>query len=337
MNTLLRPMLRTGIVRHAPFRVANYKPLPSQLLRPALNSNSLLRPGLIHLRGVASSVSNRPGSQTIEHATQNVKEEIGNSASDLAKAIAGANNTSHTVTDHAGDSFIKITKGVAGQVPEPIMVLGLAGGLPYLGAAGTTVYLARQAQLAGQGIAVGIDPGVASTILDQALNFQVTYGAILLSMLGAFHWGFEMAGFGGQKGYTRLAIGTVPMAVAWSTLGMQPMEALCVQWLGFTGLWYVDSKATMAGWAPKWYSQYRFYLSILVGTCIIGSLAGTSFFGPVAGHGFLSHDLDQLREERRAHMPEKHGVIAGAIEAVPAEAGADHFTRVHKREPEGKK
>ena len=58
------------------------------------------------------------------------------------------------------------------------------GGLPYLGAAGTTVYLAREAQLAGQGLVAGIDPGVASTILDQALNFQVTYGAILLSMLG---------------------------------------------------------------------------------------------------------------------------------------------------------
>ena len=106
MNTLLRPIIRTGIVRHAPFRVANYKPSSAQLLRPALNSKSLLRPGPLHLRGVASSVSNRPGSQTIEHATQNVKEELGNSASDLAKAIAGANMTSHTVTDHAGDSFV---------------------------------------------------------------------------------------------------------------------------------------------------------------------------------------------------------------------------------------
>ena len=73
------------------------------------------------------------------------------------------------------------------------------------------------------------------------------------------------------------------------------------------------------------------------GVSIIGSLAGTSYFGPVAGHGFLSHDLDVLREERRAHMTEKHGLIDGPIEAVPAEAGADHFTRVHKREPETKK
>lgn len=47
--------------------------------------------------------------------------------------------------------------------------------------------------------------------------------------------------------------------------------------------------------APKWYSQYRFYLSILVGTCIICSLAATSYWGPVGGHGFLSHELDMVR------------------------------------------
>ena len=76
-------------------------------------------------------------------------------------------------------------------------------------------------------------------------------------MTGALHWGFEMAAYGGQKGYSRLAIGTVPMVLAWSTLGMQPMEALCVQWLGFTGLWYVDAKATMAGWGKSAISLAR--------------------------------------------------------------------------------
>lgn len=45
----------------------------------------------IDVRGAASSVSGRPGSQTPGHAAQNIKEEIGNSTSDLAKSIAGAN------------------------------------------------------------------------------------------------------------------------------------------------------------------------------------------------------------------------------------------------------
>jgi hypothetical protein len=46
--------------------------------------------------------------------------------------------------------------------------------------------LAREASLAIHGVAVGIDPGVALTVLDQALNLQVTYGAVMLSFLGEF-------------------------------------------------------------------------------------------------------------------------------------------------------
>jgi len=66
---------------------------------------------------------------------------------------------------------------------------------------------------------------------------------------GALHWGMEMAAYGGQKGYSRLALGTAPMLLAWTTLGMQPTMALVTQWVGFTGLWLADSKATMGGWS----------------------------------------------------------------------------------------
>jgi hypothetical protein len=58
------------------------------------------------------------------------------------------------------------------------------GGLPYVGSSLTTIWLAREASLAIHGVAVGIDPGVALTVLDQALNLQVTYGAVMLSFLG---------------------------------------------------------------------------------------------------------------------------------------------------------
>ena len=66
---------------------------------------------------------------------------------------------------------------------------------------------------------------------------------------GALHWGMEMAAYGGQKGYSRLALGTAPMLLAWTTLGMQPTMALVTQWVGFTGLWLADSKVTMGGWS----------------------------------------------------------------------------------------
>ena len=63
----------------------------------------------------------------------------------------------------------------------------ISGGLPYLGTSITTVYLAHSAQLAATGVVTNIDPGVALTILDQALNIQVTYGAVMLSFLGRCH------------------------------------------------------------------------------------------------------------------------------------------------------
>jgi len=46
------------------------------------------------------------------------------------------------------------------------------------------VYLAHQAGLATMGVITNMDPGVALNVLDQALNFQVHYGAVLLSFLG---------------------------------------------------------------------------------------------------------------------------------------------------------
>ena len=99
------------------------------------------------------------------------------------------------------------------------------------------------------GLVSNIDPGVAITILDQALSIQTTYGAVLLSFLGALHWGMEFSEFGGKKGYARLALGAAPVLYAWPTLMLDPVMALLVQWVGFTGMWYADWRATWHGWS----------------------------------------------------------------------------------------
>ncbi|KAG6376321.1 hypothetical protein JVT61DRAFT_2301 [Boletus reticuloceps] len=318
------------------------RPLRTAVLAPALRvSRQFQHPShrsalpLLHARSAASSVSGRPGSQTIQHARLNVKEEIGNSLTDWARSIAGGVFTVDSVKPEK-DSFIGITTAVATTVPTPYLVMGLAGGLPYIASAGTTVYLSHQAGLAAAGVLTKIDPGVVLTVLDQALNFQVTYGAVLLSFLGALHWGMEFAGLGGFKGYPRLFLGVSPAIVAWSTITLLPTSALLCQWLGFTALWYADNRATAAGWTPKWYSQYRFYLSILVGTCIIGSLAGTSYWGPVAGHGLLSHDLNLIVAERQQRKTESSGVVPGDIEAVEGGATSDAYVVIrHKSKQNG--
>ncbi|TFL07335.1 hypothetical protein BDV98DRAFT_652353 [Pterulicium gracile] len=321
------PILRgsstlTTLLRHRALATSRLAPTPSLSILSKL-----------HPRTVASSVSGKPGSQTLSHAATNIKEEAGNSAADLAKMIASSSAIEENLS---AKSFASITKSIAKEVPKPYITLGLAGGLPYLGASITTVYLAKQAGLAATGI--GMDPGYAATLLNEALNFQVTYGAVMLSFLGAMHWGMEFAGYGGHKGYPRLLLGAAPLFIAWPTLGLlSPTSALIAQWVGFTGLWYADSKLTMKGWAPKWYSQYRFYLSILVGTCIIGSLAGTSYWGPVAGHGLLNHDLEALRDMRREHRPERQGKIKGPVSAVPTGEDGDFYVAIKKTKTEEKK
>jgi hypothetical protein len=102
------------------------------------------------------------------------------------------------------------------------MIFGLAGALPYLGTSGFTVYLANQAGEAASGALSSIDQSQALQLLDQALNIQVTYGAVMLSFLGALHWGMEFAGYGGHKGSKRLLLGAAPVLVGWSTLALDP-------------------------------------------------------------------------------------------------------------------
>ncbi|KAJ4477098.1 hypothetical protein C8R41DRAFT_773146 [Lentinula lateritia] len=300
--------------------------------RPATHILAIHKPPTIFFRSVASTVSNKPGSQTFDHAALNIREEAGNTAADVAKTIAGGGgNANMPASDH---SFVAITSSMASSVPKPVMVFGLLGTIPYVGTGATTVYLASVAGAAAAGNPTSIDPGVALTLLDQALNIQVTYGAIMLSFLGALHWGMEFASPRPTQSQSirRLLLGAAPLFFAWPTLALQPTTALLVQWVGFTGLWWADATVCGMGWSPPWYSQYRFYLSILVGTCIIGSLAGTSYYGPVAGHGFLSRDLQLTREMRREVKGEKEGTVSGVVEAVPADSKDGAYVVLRKRD-----
>ena len=54
-----------------------------------------------------------------------------------------------------------------------------------------------------------------------------------------------------------------------------PVEyALISQFLSFTMLYYADANAVTKGWAPHWYTTYRFVLTFIVGASIVISLVG---------------------------------------------------------------
>ena len=80
------------------------------------------RPSKLSLGGIrlaANQVSNRPGSQSIPHAVQNIREEAGHAIDDVAQKIAA---TSRPLGSTSPDSplnsgFVGITSAVASAVP----------------------------------------------------------------------------------------------------------------------------------------------------------------------------------------------------------------------------
>lgn len=76
---------------------------------PILRHSTFPKPTAIALRSIASQVSGRPGSQTIEHAAENIREEVGNSTADLAKTIAGGNYFADAVKPSGKETFVSLS------------------------------------------------------------------------------------------------------------------------------------------------------------------------------------------------------------------------------------
>ncbi|KAJ9099323.1 hypothetical protein QFC21_004204 [Naganishia friedmannii] len=222
-------------------------------------------------------------------------------------------------------TWVSTTKSLAADIPPHVLWFGLAGTLPYMGTSVTAVFLAREASRAASGLTTltGLDLDSAMAALHTVEHVQITYGAIILSFLGALHWGMEFAKYGGEIGIQRLAIGVVPVLIAWPTTFLTHGVAL----------------------APVWYSTYRFYLSIIVGFSIIGTLAGTSYYG--VGSGAVSpageidvttaklssmKRLDKVASKNHRSVSGKlTGVVGGDVETEDLGPDGDAFVKfVHK-------
>ncbi|KAJ5606071.1 hypothetical protein N7510_008852 [Penicillium lagena] len=169
---------------------------------------------------------------------------------------------------------IKDTFSLA-EVPKEALAIGMAGVVPYLVTSMETVYLSyeiNRAAVAGDGLL--FSGQTAELMLHMLEPIQVGYGAVILSFLGAIHWGLEWAGYGGKYGYRRYAAGVLAPAVAWPTLLLPVEYALISQFLAFTFLYYNDARAAAAGRAPHWYGMYRFVLTFVVGASIVATLIG---------------------------------------------------------------
>ncbi|DAA75639.1 TPA_exp: Uncharacterized protein A8136_1361 [Trichophyton benhamiae CBS 112371] len=193
--------------------------------------------------------------------------------------------------------IIKDTFSLEG-VPKEALYYGLAGVVPYVVTSLQTVFLSWEMNNAVTlGTTQYISVETAQAMMNLIEPIQVGYGAVILSFLGAVHWGMEWAGYGGKHGFRRYATGVVAPAVAWPTLLLPVEYALITQFFAFTFLYYNDTRAAVKGWVPAWYGMYRFVLTFVVGAAIVCSLVG--------------------REQLASHFTSEHG-ITEKIKALQA-------------------
>lgn len=183
------------------------------------------------------------------------------------------------------------------HVPRESLVLGAAGVLPYLATSLSTVYLAFDINHAkDHGAGYLFHPDTARELLTLLEPIQIGYGAVIISFLGAIHWGLEYAGYGGKHSYRRYAIGVVAPAVAWPTMLMPVEYALITQFLAFNFLYFTDTRAASRGWCPPWYGTYRFVLTFIVGASIVISLIGRGQIAAKTGN--LPGPADKMKALR---------------------------------------
>jgi len=311
-------------------------------------SSSLLRPSSPLFE--ASKVSSQPANADFKEMGQSAKEEAQNVGRALAEAVAGANDTTSQTAPKKdlgagglGEEISALKDTVLTAVPKPAITWGAAGLLPYAGTAAASIHFARQASLADQGLPnAQFDMETALTLLEHTNLLQVQYGSIILSFLGAIHWGFEWAKYGGEKGNVRYLLGVAPVLAGWSTLLLAPGQlALVGQWAALFGLWYADQRTTAKGWAPRWYSTYRFWLTSLVGGSILVSLAAQGYYSVSPTLSKTESQLKKLKENKRpgeGGVPDAEGKVQlGAMTAQKPEDGGAYVQFINKDKEREKK
>ncbi|PNA87019.1 MULTISPECIES: DUF3429 domain-containing protein [unclassified Pseudomonas] len=97
----------------------------------------------------------------------------------------------------------------------------------------------------------------------------VGYGAVILSFVGALHWGFAMTlqGLPAKQRQERLVWSVIPALIGWvGTLLPVPLGCLVLTF-GFIGHLWQDHKLAQA--VPGWYLPMRVQLTAVASLCLL--------------------------------------------------------------------
>lgn len=150
------------------------------------------------------------------------------------------------------------------RLPLLAIVLGIAGLIPFVACAMGILIYPNQ---------------VPVPRLVQAL---IGYSAVILSFLGAVHWGLALAARpldvplpDGVLG-RRLALGVLPALVGWAAILIpmvaSPVVSLVVLLVGFILTAATEARAAKVGLLPPGYMALRWLLTAVVVLCLVASI-----------------------------------------------------------------
>ncbi|UHC81261.1 DUF3429 domain-containing protein [Pseudomonas sp. NIBR-H-19] len=144
--------------------------------------------------------------------------------------------------------------------PRHIVLLGYGGLLPFIGLALLIL------------TSVEYRPFLAVAL--------VNYGAVILSFVGALHWGFAMSvqNMNAELRRDRLIWSVIPALIAWlSTLVPVPVGCLLLI-VGFVVHFWQDRQLVRVVSLHAWYLPMRFRLTAVASVCLlIGAIAVVIF------------------------------------------------------------
>lgn len=140
--------------------------------------------------------------------------------------------------------------------PRPVGLLGYGGLLPFIGLALAIPFSDEHAEFLGQAL--------------------VAYGAVILSFVGALHWGFAMTlhDMSLEQRRTRFVWSIMPALIAWPST-LLPVRLGCVLLIvGFAAHYWQDRRLVRTLALPDWYSPLRIQLTSVASVCLlIGAIA----------------------------------------------------------------
>lgn len=146
-----------------------------------------------------------------------------------------------------------MAKAETRTIPQPALILGLAGLIPFIAAAIATLLP---------------DTSVFSTLATPALG---AYGAVILSFLGGVKWGVLLNDQAGLKIWGPLFLSVVPSIIAWAALLLPAMAMLALLVAAMALQYFLDKKSVQNQKLPQWYGRLR---TILTTGAVLSLLVG---------------------------------------------------------------